>query len=245
MNSIFTSILTVPKHHHRVWALLGHLATIGFPVKDFEMLNVYNGYDIDDYTDCNDVRCAMKNNGYKVIDVECYHKTNLCKHAWVVYWGLLSILRKVVDSGKATLILEDDAFFKTGFFYDLISEKWDNLCSSVGFESIRLAMLFWYDDDEAVERESLDDYWVKGSRSGGQIATIYTPSGADYLLNSDRRYPIEVQMRDDSVNGTIVEGVYSARENQCIIETFCNFDSRTKGQRDNVNEYFEHYLGKL
>ena len=29
--------------------------------------------------------------------------------------GLLSILRKVVDSGKATLILEDDAFSKQDF----------------------------------------------------------------------------------------------------------------------------------
>lgn len=231
------AVLTIPRELHRIYTLIGHLATKKFPIKDAQRFRIYNGWDIEDFGGQKEIVSAMVNDGHKkwepILDyLEGGEPPDekICGHIHgvIVEWGMMNILRDVVNREHTTLVLENDAFFRDGMDYPTILQKWAELECQVGHESIRVAMLMFYNtrhehDQYNEGRPHIDEFWVKGSVSGGQIANIYTPHGARYMLKE--KPPIPTIEHYLAANPEL-EGVYSASINQVLYHDFpTNFDS--------------------
>ena len=251
------AILTIPAQRHRLFALSGHLKTIGFPVWDTEHIRIYNGADVNDFSSRRDVAEAMWNDDFArwgdLVASDDHSLNDPDYHNVCVEWGLLNILRKVLETGEDTLILENDAFFKNGVRYDDIVQHWEDLKALVPYDDIHIAMLMHYEtlynyDDAgnattqvpSHEGERINDFWQTGARSGGQVANIFTPQGAHSILSEKPALPtLEWYLAE---NPTLT-GVYSSIENQLDWQNaFFDFDSPHDPRSESV--LFDYFKGE-
>ena len=237
------AILSIPAQEHRIWALMGHYTTLGFPVIHSGRIIVYQGFDYTDYPTRRDALEAMVADGHE--KYRPYLETNISditldSHADMCEWGLLNIMRKVIETDTPTLVLENDAYFPKiptadvrdsfGFLVD----KWWELASQVGQENINVAMLTVIRPDldklkTNAALEDVDDFWTKGACGPGQTANIYTPQGARFILEKKPPYPnIEAWIyygdTEETAYGNI-PNIYSTREGLTSLHFFSNFDS--------------------
>ena len=249
------AILTIPAQSHRLFVTLGHLKTLGFPVEDESALQIYNGYDIADYTSRREVAEAMATDGFEKWTALVNDYPDVLSHPdyhnCIVEWGMLKLLREVEKSGEDTLVVENDVWFKPGIDYAMIVEKWNDLKAAVAYDDIGCAMLMFYeeifgyaDDGSAIgaepiqDGEPIDDFWVKGARSGGQVATIYTPHGAEWMCAKPAFPTIEMWVKDEPNQF----GLHSARENWVDWQNYYfDYDS-PHDPRDAVS-YVERFRG--
>ena len=249
------AILTIPAQSHRLFATLGHLRTLGFPVEDESRLKIYNGYDVSNYISRREVAEAMSSDGYATWQELVNNYPDVLEHPdyhnCIVEWSMLKILREVEKSGEDTLVLENDVWFKKGIDYRLLQDRWDNLKAAVPYESIGCAMLMFYeelygyrDDGAAVgvepvqEGEQIDDFWVKGARSGGQVANIYTPHGAEWMQAKPAFPTIEMYVKDNPN----MFGLFSAREN-CVDWQNYYFDYDSPHDPRDADAYSQRFEG--
>ena len=255
------AVLTIPAQQHRVWALMGHFDTLGFPVTISSRMAIYNGFDYKDYPVRKDALEAMVANGHtkyaEYLDGAHDNLINLDSHGDMCEWGLLNIMRKVIEDNHFTLVVENDAYFRylpvaevrESFAY--IVEQWYSLVKQVGYENINVAMFTVIRPslEESKERatlEDIDDFWVKGACGPGQTANIYTPHGAKMLLEDKPPYPnIETYLywgdTGEGVYGDI-PGVYSTRNGIIDLHFFSNFDSPHTVMKE-PEYYFNLYRG--
>ena len=255
------AVLTIPAQQHRIWALMGHLDTLGFPVRMSPRISIYNGFDFKDYETRYIALQAMVKDGH--IKYQSYLQganeilLNLDSHGDMCEWGLLNILRKLVENNESALVIENDAFFrnlpvsKIEDSFEFLASQWRGLIDNVGYENINVAMFTVVrpDLDELKEKanlEDIDDFWVKGACGAGQTANIYTPHGAKMILEDKPCYPnIEAWLyygdTQESDYGNI-EGVYSSRDGIISLHFFSNFDSPHTGL--DPNEAWQYYQGE-
>ena len=230
-------VLSIPRHENRIWALFGHLQTIGFPIVDNpNLVKVYNGYDTQDYVNRLDILQETARQGYqrhqeyldsmnpeKLREVESFTDC--------VNLGMLNILRKVETGNKPVLVIEDDAYF-VGVDYEELMRRWRQLELCVGCNNINVAMLSVKrpDFDELksnVRLQSVGDFWWAGVCVPGQTANIYTPHGAARILKKPVYPNIERWLYDEQL-----EGVYSTKRELVDLHFFSNFDSPHAHARD-------------
>ena len=260
-----TAILTIPAQEHRVWALLGHLHALGFPVRNPEgKIEIYNGFDYRDYPTRGDAVDAMVADGHE--KYEPLQNDNLRDHTdshyYICDWGQLNIMRKIVESNEPTLVLENDAWFRhlpvtNPFdFYPFLKEKWRSLLRKVGGRNINMAMLsvdYSGRSDktkELIEKgvdklEKVDDFWARGARGMNQTAMIWTPLGAKYMLEEKPAHPnfeSFVFRGSDKSSGNIhMPNIYSTYNPIISLHFFSNFDSpHTSTDKDRM---FNHFKG--
>ena len=254
-----TAILTIPDQQHRIWALMGHLYTLGFPVRHPENhIGIYNGFNYRDYKTGRSVVEAMIEDGhvkYKEA-INFNHLDGDDSHYEVCEWGLLNIMREIIKMREPVLVLENDAFFRNlpvsdiEDAYDFINQLWKNLVDKVGYEHINVAMftVIRPDLDELKSNKALepiDDFWVKGACGPGQTANIYTPHGAEYILNKKPPYPnIEsfLYYGSDKASGSQhMPNIYSSKRGIISLHFINNFDS-PHVKRD-AEQVFKFYSG--
>ena len=212
-------------------------------------MKIYNGFDCRDYESASHIESLIRKDGYKNVhvdpkgvnkihpDPELQVVRNAC-----VEWGFRKILEKIVESKEPTLVLENDAFFEfEEFTYERLKEHWEKLGDGT---TIKVAMLFYYGKHKSIpvrrDLEKIDDFWAAGSHSLGQVANIYTPEGASFLLERDRFFPsIETYL---GLNPDMV-GLYTADRNQVSQDFYANFDTDGLGQKNPVF-WFNHYKGE-
>ena len=239
-------VLTMRTHEHRMWAWLGHFQTIGFPlIKKRRLLKVFRGYDHHDYANRYEAVKAMAADGHQKYqdwldrsDPEMMKQVRSFSDC--CQWGMLNILRKVASSDEPILVCENDAFFR-GVTYDGIVQNWGSLVNQVGIENINVAMFTMMYKTKSYRKdmanlEIVDDFWYKGTPQTGQTANIYTPHGAQFILDNKPCYPnIERYLyygdEKDEQYGN-VSGVYSTRQEIIDPHFFANFDSFRPKYRD-------------
>lgn len=232
-----TAILTIPSQDHRMWALLGHLQTIGFPVvKKRHLIKVYRGYSYTDYPNRYEAQKAMIADGHTkyqaVMDRKGEGLKKIRSFSDCCQWSYLNMLRQVVKLDVPTLVLENDAFF-VDVTYEELDRQWESLVSQIGFENINLAICsIGYAKKPELRQnakfEDVDGFWVKGAVGYSQTAHIFTPHGAQWFLDNLPCYPhIELFVyHGRGYEGYVqVEGVYSTRRDIIDPHFFCNFDS--------------------
>ncbi len=227
------AILTIPKHRRRVWALFGHLQTIGFPVvENPEAFKVYNGYDASPYPTRRDGFKALVAHGHEKYQ---WHLENLPEEqlegtrslTMLVTLGMLNILRTVAAGDEPVLVLENDAYLIDLSYADLV-EHWNDLLTRVGYQNINVAMLTVIRPNleqlkADAELVDVDDFWVKGACGPGQTGNIYTPHGAAYILEKHSVcYNIERMLYEEIAD---LEGIYSTEQGILDLDFFSNFDS--------------------
>ena len=245
-------ILTIPKQEHRVWALLGHLQTVGFPVRKRDKVSVYRGFDYRDY-DSNKHFCeeVLHRLGVKEELFPRRKRWNdLHSIALAMECGIYLILKEVVKEGEPCIFLENDAYFKKVWkpdmdysrVYDALLDEWETLKQAVGYKNIKMVQLFYY---IAREREPVTDFFVKGVHSAGQVGMIFTPHGAEWVLENKPLMPqIELYMDFHSNMG----GLYGVKDSVITHEFYSNFDADERfllgvGHHD-PHEWFNHYRGQ-
>lgn len=229
-----TGILTVRQiHQHRKWCQLAHLQSRGWDVENPEMVKIYNGKYVGEFKDNAHLVASIAEEFPKWERVNPGDPGDPISHSRVVQWNLLKIMKKIVDSGEPWLILEDDSYFET-LRYEELCEHWENLKVMVGEENIRVAMLFWYDwHPRNPEGKHLDSFWRLGTRDAGQMANIYTPEGARYMLeDKGTSTHIETYL----LKNPNVPGFFSSIKSEVNQDGFWNFDSishlHTRGDFD-------------
>ena len=252
-----TAILSVKQvHQHRRWCQLAHLQSRGWPVRDWERVRVFNGLYIGDFEDEADdsggnhplCREAVARGFPDWAHMEI-KQTSL--HSRIVRLNLFLILRDVViKSGEPWLVIEDDAFFRT-FTYTELCERWEQLKQQVGEENINVAMLFFYGSPTRYRNPKcapIDDFWARGSQEAGQVANIYTPTGAKHILdNCSTTANIERYLLDNPD----MPGLFTSQVSQAFQDGFWNFDSiafpmiqrRKDGSKHLSLDWFNHLEG--
>lgn len=184
---------------------------------------------------------------------------NLDSHLDMCEWGMLNIMRKIVETNTFTMVMENDAYFRNVPVQDPIDsfpffvEKFYDLRDAVGYKNINVAMFTVIRPDldyrlsQMTNYEDIDGFWVKGARGPGQTCNIYTPHGAEYILNQKSPYPnIEAYLFfGDTPNDDYVEipGVYSTKEGMINLHFFSNFDSPHVTDSD-ANHYIDKFKGE-
>ncbi len=253
------AVLTIPSQRHRVWALMGHLSTLGFPVRS-DRFTIYNGFSYEGYPTRESALIDMIADGHtkyaKYLESADDTLRNLDSHLDMCEWGMLNIMRKVIETNSFTMVMENDAYFRNVPVTDPIDsfpffvQKFYDLRDAVGYENINVAMFtvirpnLDYRQSQMTNYEEIDEFWVKGARGPGQTCNIYTPHGAEYILNEKSPYPnIEAYLFfGDTPNDDYVEipGVYSTKAGMINMHFFSNFDSPHTIDADT-----DHYTAKF
>ena len=222
-----TVILTTKgNYEHRRWCQLGHLQTMGWPVTDERLLKICNGKFAGDYPNGDAVVSAIAKEFPRWRNVDGSKWDAIKIGDQVVHWNFLKILQGVVDDNETCLIIEDDAYFNIS--YDDLCNRWEDLKGVVGEGIIKVAMLYYANVERSrklnPDGEFIDDFWMKGTKEGGQVANIYTPEGARHLIeekNNPERY-IESHLRAE---GPYIDGFYTAIKPAAKHDAFWNFNS--------------------
>ena len=244
------AVLTIPSQQHRIWALFGHLQTIGFAVfRRMHLFDIYNGFDYKDYETVADVFKAMvadghtKYEGYEDHPIEWLHND---VHYLVPEWGMLNILRKVAEGDEPVLVIENDAYFRD-ISYTEIDQRWSDLENSVGFNNINVAM-FTVIRPDLEERKAnaplqdIDGFWAKGACGPGQTANIYTPHGAEWIVKNKKPLPIIESFLYESQVDT--PNVYSTWRGIIDLHLFCNFDSPHANYGRSREKIWSFFMGE-
>lgn len=239
-----TAILTIPSQEHRLWALFGHLQTLGFPVRRPQnRFFIYNGFNYYEYLTRWDIIQDMIADGHTKYGslLSGYLRTHPDSHYEAAEWGMLNIMRKIIEKDSSMLVVENDVFFRNlpvsdvSDSYDFLDKQWDNLVETVGYENIYVAQftvdrpnLDEFKSNTDIER--IDDFWVRGSCAPGQTANIYTPHGAKYILEEKCPDPIierALYSGFDDLKGNIlpIPNVFSSYQGIVNLHLFSNFDS--------------------
>ena len=234
-------ILTIENQEHRIHSLLGHIATIGFPVNigiiETGHYRIINGKSYLDYDTPESLEKDILKDGYTQYEGGRDSKIFRDYHYICCEWSMLNCLKIIADSDKPSLLLENDAFF-FGIDYEELALQWVNLIEKVGHWNLNVAQLTVdrIEDDLSglmMERPKLTDFWAVGSRGQGQTANIYTPHGAQYILDTKPKYPnIEGWLFE---NQDEIEGLYSTNEPCISLNFYSNYDSpHTKVNNEEV-----------
>lgn len=187
-------ILTIPKHLHRNYILLGHLETIGVPVGDMLVkghLKFYSGFDWQNYETNADLISAMVEDGYTLWEGLLDRKKHYelpPNHAIAVEWGFLKIMKRIAEEQVPVLLLESDPFF-ADLRYEDILRHFSDLITMEGYENIRIAQLYFRKRENLPWAPALNDFWAKGVNGSGQVANIVTPHGAEFMLQRTSPWP--------------------------------------------------------
>ena len=246
-----TVILTVRGYHeHRRWCQLGHLQTMGWPVGSASRLKICSGKFAGDYSDGGVLASAIAKEfpRWKGVDGGWWERLKICEQ--VVHWNHLKILQGIIDDNETCLVIEDDAFFEIN--YDDLCGRWEDLKRAVGEENINVAMLYYSIAREGFDLnpdgEFIDDFWMKGTKEGGQVANIYTPCGAKHLIEEKEKPNkyIESYLRDE---GQYMDGFYTAIKSVIRHDAFWGFDSysgpfRGDTSKESIEKWFDFYKGE-
>ena len=122
------------------------------------------------------------------------------EHAWVVEYGFLKVMQKIVEDNEPALVLESDVFFNE-ITWEKITERWRELVELVGYDDIKFAMLYFRKRENLPWAEPLTDFWATGVNGSGQVANIVTPHGAQFMLDREgepwnlyRELPAKIQL---------------------------------------------------
>ena len=226
--------------------VLGGLYHAGFPVEDPRLYETHNGHDYNDYSSRREVVEQMAIAGYvkwsEYYDFDCPSLDHPDFHNIVVEWGMLEIMRKIVDSGVDTLVLENDAFFKN-IDYETIVGCWMDLVRIVPYDEIHIAMLMHYPahNQPLLEGERVNVFWQRGSRQPGQVANIYTPQGAKWILEEKPAFPTIEQYLYDFPD---TPGLFSSYDNYVQFNTPFSFDSPFDPRFANKESLLRYYRGE-
>jgi len=260
MKDLHFAILTIPSQSHRLWGLFSHLQTIGFPVLDVPhsgRWSIYQGYDYRDYLRdyvpesdidqgkrghdvvANAILSEMVKDGHMQYEPylgKAYRFNNSVFYV-LILWGYQNIMRKVAKSDVPVLVMENDAFF-IDYSYDALCSDWADLVDTVGYENINVAMFLPdYDLEKYMSKKQdlsvVNDFWMKGACCHGQIANIYTPHGAQMVLEKPAFPIVETWLyasdglgkRREKKNYISPPGVYSSSRGIMDLDAFYNCDS--------------------
>ena len=248
-------VLTIPSQQHRIWALCGHLLTLGFPIANQSRFQIYNGYDYIDYPNRKTAIKDMIADGHVKYQyyLENTYESNLAldSHMDMCEWGLLNFMRIIIENDRPMLLMENDAYFIDFNFGDL-SKRWWDLVDKVGYENINIAMftVIRPDNEELLENKKaipIDDFWVQGAAGPGQTANIYTPAGAKLILDKACYPNIEAWTywgdTDKIIAPDEIPGLYSSKRGIINLHFFSNFDSPHTVNRPS-EFWFDFYKGK-
>lgn len=191
MSEMNIKILTIPKHLHRNYMLIGHLETMEFPVTDLianDHMKFYNGFDWNDYKTNAEITTCIVNDGWSQWKEKAayYNRPEFADekplHSFAVEWGFLNIMKKIVEDDKPALVLESDVKFET-LTYDKLREEWKMLIDIESEQNILVAQLCFEVKEGLPPVTPLTQFWARGSKGRGQYANIVTPAGAEFLMN--------------------------------------------------------------
>jgi len=109
----------------------------------------------------------------------------------VILWGTLNMIRTVVESNAPTLVMQNDMML-VGYSYENLCSDWENLVDIEGYENINAVVLTHRHPEKSIENELalrplsisvINDIWLKGSVFRGDMGVIYTPHGAQMVLD--------------------------------------------------------------
>ena len=257
-------ILTIPRQEHRVWALLGHLQTVGFPVRKRDKVSVYRGFDYRDYdSDEHFYKAVLLRSGIKE---ELFPVVYRSMKSLMIECGIYLILKEVVKEGEPCIFLENDAYFEKVWkpdmdysrVYDALLDEWETLKQAVGYKNIKMVQLFCKPllnmdigilmrrDEKPIfrEREPVTDFFVKGVRGSGQVGMIFTPHGAEWVLENKPLMPhMEVYINENPD----IDGLYGVKDSVITHEFYSNFDGDALFSFHdgyNMHAWFKHYRGQ-
>ena len=160
-------VLTIPRHQARNWTLVAHLEDIGYPVRSLLQdgtLAFYNGIDFMENPALNKGAC--------------------------IKMGFHRLFEIIAEQDNPVLLIESDCRFAQYqgeiLSCSVLKEKWNNLVEMEDYDNIHAAML-WFANRSVITFElpcePLDDFWGSGVKNAGQIANIWTPHGAKWVLD--------------------------------------------------------------
>ena len=183
-------VMNIPERTDRKWFMYGHLATIGVA---YPLIEVFPARNASHYTNIADVLADAHSDGFHFFADWENARQDEIKHA-VIIWNWCAILRRIIDSGHTSLVLLDDR---------VITVRFNELCGLVSicrvhcmnkpysFYALQLQhTLCDFNNDEPIEYELQCKAFgphgnmnlIQGFAGNGDYATVFSPQGADHLL---------------------------------------------------------------
>lgn len=174
-------IMTLKSTPNRKWGCIGALEARGFPM---EKVHAVHGIDGVVYASHDDIFEAAAADGFH------FFKENqdfLRRPIPMVAgsWSACRVLRDIANQDQTVLLMEDDYFFRID--YDVILKRLELCCD----HPINIAALIAkFRMDERLERRisKLNDFWIAGIPGEAPCASVYTPTGASYILDLFRKH---------------------------------------------------------
>ena len=182
-------VLNLPHRVDRRYYMMGHLHTIGVPPRRLHFVKAkYHA----DFNSAAEIREAAIADGFSFFKRPRWQAFNY-KYPLVFTWGYAGILRQIIEDDANALVLLDDRFLEIElrFLAEIVEYLEDN------YPPFYMLQLQWwipahgpewqmslaikgerYKDDDLVS-----DLIAKGVGGCGDFANVYSPAGAQFLLD--------------------------------------------------------------
>ena len=185
-NKIFS--LNLKRQEYRRFVQLGNLETLDYPVET--QLEFIPGIDYHTYNDDTWMEAAA-DDGFPQFRALAAIGPPRSEYEGCITWGQMRIMRRIVEEQVTALVLEDDMLLQLRYPY--LCEKLTRLYENapVAPEIIMLHYAHWEAPTRREVVPGTDGFWVQGSRNSGNHANIYTPVGAQRVLDHCESHPDE------------------------------------------------------
>ena len=142
-----------------------------------DIVTRYPGHDWRDYPSCRHLLDAIQSDGYARF-VKAKYAEPRFRGLWACNWSYCNVLKEIIESGKVTMVLQDDVHLNVA--WTELLDKVNQITSHLW--SIQLRYGSWL--RRSYQLPQYNDNWRYGVCASEDRAIVFTPFGADRLLSN-------------------------------------------------------------